>query len=289
MQFPGKKIAEKLEEYLKKEVRSLKKRKKILKLTAFLVGKSADQLSFVKIKAKTAKKIGCAFEFVHLKTTPSFEQFMHTVKEKSVDPKTTGIIIQQPLPAQLSTDSLYEYIPTFKEIEGHKNKTCYLSPIGLAVLTVLKYVFGNSKIDQNLFVDLKKDVNFFRKTFRSKKIVLIGRGPTGGEPIGRTLSVVKINYLNINSQTPDPASYLKEADIVISAVGKKVISKGVLKQGVILINVGLRKESGKLKGDYDESEIKDIAAFYTPTPGGVGPIDVAYLFKNLIDSVKLQR
>ncbi len=259
MQIPGKKISEFLEKSLKKEVHALKKRKISLKLTAFLVGKSSDQISFVKIKAKAARKIGCDFEFIHIKSTPSFEQFMHTVKEKSVDPKTTGIIIQQPLPAQLSTDSLYEYIPTPKEIEGHKHKTVFLCPIGLAVLTILKYVFGNNKIDKNLLVDMKKDVNFFRKTFRSKKIVLIGRGPTGGAPIGKTLSEVKINYLNINSQTPDPESYLKEADIIITAVGKKVITKEVLKPGVVLINVGVRKEKGHLMGDYDENEIKNIA------------------------------
>lgn len=63
----------------------------------------------------------------------------------------------------------------------------------------------------------------------------------------------------------------------------------MLKTGVILINVGLRKENGKLKGDYEESEIKDIASYYTATPGGLGPIDVSYLFKNLVEATKLQK
>ena len=63
----------------------------------------------------------------------------------------------------------------------------------------------------------------------------------------------------------------------------------MLKPGVILINVGLRKEQGKLKGDYEEKEIKEIASYYTPTPGGIGPIDVIYLYKNLVDAAKLQK
>ncbi len=77
--------------------------------------------------------------------------------------------------------------------------------------------------------------------------------------------------------------------MIITAVGKKVLTPQMLKKGVILINVGLRRENNKLKGDYDEKEIKDIASFYTPTPGGVGPIDVVYLFKNLVDAAKLQK
>lgn len=284
----GKKIALTLERIIKKEVVVLKKRKKNLKLIAFVVGRQNEQLSFVKIKSKLARKLKIGFELVHLKNTPSFEEFMHIIKEKSLDPSVTGIIIQQPLPAQLSTESLYDYIPVAKEVEGHKHKSTFFPPIGLAVLTVLKYVFASSKLDSNLLVDLKKDMGFFRKTFRNKKVVLLGRGFTGGKPIGHTLTEAKINFININSQTPDPETYLKEADVVITAVGKKVVTKDMLKPGVVLINVGLRHEGPSLKGDYEEKEIKNIAGFYTPTPGGTGPIDVLYLFKNLVDAAKLQ-
>lgn len=289
MQIPGKKIALTLEHLLKKEVAVLKRKKKRLKLTTVLVGKQNDQISFVKIKSSIAKRIGVDFELVHLKNTPSFENFMHIIKDSSYDPQTTGIIIQQPLPAQLSTESLYDYIPNIKEIEGHKYKSPFLPPIGLAVLTVLKFIYGSEKFDKNLQVDVKKDLNFFRKTFRSKKIVLVGRGFTGGKPIGQSLKEVKINYININSQTPDPQTYYREADIIITAVGKKIIDASMLKQGVVLINVGLRREGKTLKGDYEEKEIKRIANFYTPTPGGVGPIDVLYLYKNLISAAKLQK
>ncbi len=82
---------------------------------------------------------------------------------------------------------------------------------------------------------------------------------------------------------------IEEADIIITAVGKKVLAADMLKNGVILANVGLRHERGKLKGDYDEKEIKSVASYYTPTPKGIGPIDVLYLFKNLIDAAEFQK
>lgn len=287
MEIPGTKIAYAIEKLLKKEIKKLGK-KKPLKLVTFLVSQAAEQLSYVKIKAKTAKKLAIDFELVHLKTVPSFEEFMHKIKEKSQDQKTTGIIIQQPLPAQLSTASIYEYIPAQKEIEGHRRKTPFLPPIGLAILTILKFIYSQIKLKQDITVIMQNERVFFKKMFRNKKVVLVGRGVTGGQPIGKTLTEARINFININSQTPDPQTYYKEADVIITAVGKKIITADMLKPGVALINAGLRREKGRLKGDYDEKEIKDVAGFYTPTPGGIGPIDVLYLYKNLIDAAKMQ-
>ncbi len=287
MEIDGKKIAVAMEKVLKQEAKKVKKRKN-LKLATFLIDESPEQLSFVRIKANVAKRLGIGFEFIHLKAVPFFEEFMHLIKEKSLDPKITGIIIQQPLPAQLSTNSIYDYIPLFKEIEAHKHKSPFFPPLGLAVLTVIKYIYGKSKSNSQLFINPKKDRLFLKKCFKNKKVVLIGRGITGGQPIGKTLSEYKINYISINSKTPEAQSYFKDADLIISAVGKKVITPDVVKPGVILISVGLRREGGRLKGDYDEDEIKDIASFYTPTPGGVGPLDVLYLYKNLIEAAKLQ-
>ena len=135
---------------------------------------------------------------------------------------------------------------------------------------------------------MEKDCSLFKSLLKHKKIVLIGRGITGGLPIGKTLSHFKINYLNTNSQTHEPDQYYKEADIIVSATGKKTINPENIKPGVVLITAGLRRIDGKLKGDYNEDEIKSIASAYTPTPGGIGPLDVLYLYKNLIDATRMQ-
>lgn len=287
MEINGNKIADFIGNLIKKD---LKKKKKLkLKLTVFLVGESHEQSSFIRIKSSIAKKLGIGFDCLHLKTVPSFEKLVHTIKEKSLEKNTSAIVVQQPLPSSLTTDSVYDYIFPNQEIEGHRKKTPFFPPIGLAVLTILKFIFGKQKIDKDIIVNLNKDKMFFKKALRNKKVVLIGRGITGGKPIGKLLTEAKINYIAINSKTPDSSIYLKEADIIISAVGKKVLAPDNIKPGVILINVGLRRENGKLKGDYDDNEIKSIASFYTPTPGGIGPIDVMYLYKNLVDATKIHK
>lgn len=287
MKIPGKLIASELQKELKKEVMKLKKKGVKIKLVDILVGDAPDQVSFVKIKQKMAKKLGISFEFLHLMQTPSFEDFAHTLKERSADPTVTGIIVQQPLPFQLQTDSLYNFVPLTKEIEGHREKSDFSYPLGLAVLTALKFVFKNSMKASSLQVNLNEDAEFFRKHLRNKKIVIIGRGETGGKPIGHVFNKLRLDYICIASHTFEPEQYLKNADIIITAVGKKVIEPEHLKEGVILLNVGVRRENGMLKGDYEDNEIKKIASVYSSTPGGIGPIDVTYLYKNLIDAAKL--
>ncbi|MFA6532539.1 MAG: bifunctional 5,10-methylenetetrahydrofolate dehydrogenase/5,10-methenyltetrahydrofolate cyclohydrolase [Patescibacteria group bacterium] len=286
MFIDGKKIANNLLAILKKDRKTIKKP---IGLSVFLVGNAPEQLSFVKIKSEMAKALKINFKLIHLIKTPNFIDFANLLKKEVMNPDVTGIIIQQPLPAQLSTDSIYDYIPLLKEIEGHKKKTEFIFPLGLAVMTIIKYIYDGKRKQDMVFVDIKRDRLLFKNVLKSKKVVVVGRGITGGKPIGNTLGNLNINYISINSTTVDPESYFKTADLIITATGKKVISPEMLKPGVVLINTGVRKENGKLKGDYEESEIKDIASFYTPTPGGSGPIDVVYLYKNLIDAAKMQK
>ena len=286
MFIDGRKIADQLLSTLKKERKTIKKR---VGLSVFLVGSAPEQLSFVKIKSAMAKALKIDFKLIHLTKTPNFIDFANLLKKEVLDPNVTGIIIQQPLPAQLSTDSIYDYIPLLKEIEGHKRKTEFIFPLGLAVMTLIKYIYYGKRKQDIVFVNMKKDRVLFKNILKSKKIVIVGRGMTGGMPIGKTLGSLNTNYISTNSTTVDPESYFKTADLIITATGKKVIGPEMLKPGVVLINTGVRKENGKLKGDYEESEIKDIASHYTPTPGGSGPIDVVYLYKNLIDAAKMQK
>ncbi|MCR4276604.1 MAG: bifunctional 5,10-methylenetetrahydrofolate dehydrogenase/5,10-methenyltetrahydrofolate cyclohydrolase [Candidatus Roizmanbacteria bacterium] len=286
MFIDGRKIANNLLSILKKERKAIKKR---VGLSVFLVGSAPEQLSFVKIKSAMAKALKIDFKLIHLTKTPNFIDFANLLKKEVMNPNVTGIIIQQPLPAQLSTDSIYDYIPLLKEIEGHKRKTDFIFPLGLAVMTLIKFIYYGKRKQDIVFVNMKKDRVLFKNILKSKKIVIVGRGMTGGMPIGKTLGSLNINYISTNSTTVDPESYFKTADLIITATGKKVIEPEMLKPGVVLINTGVRKENGKLKGDYEESEIKDIASHYTPTPGGSGPIDVVYLYKNLIDAARMQK
>ncbi|HEX7542938.1 MAG TPA: tetrahydrofolate dehydrogenase/cyclohydrolase catalytic domain-containing protein, partial [Patescibacteria group bacterium] len=136
MFIDGKKIANNLLAILKKERKTIKKR---VGLSVFLIGNAVDQLSFVKIKSEMAKALKIDFKLTHLTKTPNFIDFANLLKKEVANKDVTGIIIQQPLPAQLSTDSIYDYIPLLKEIEGHRKKTEFIFPLGLAVMTIIKY------------------------------------------------------------------------------------------------------------------------------------------------------
>jgi methylenetetrahydrofolate dehydrogenase (NADP+)/methenyltetrahydrofolate cyclohydrolase len=125
---------------------------------------------------------------------------------------------------------------------------------------------------------------------KSKNIVVLGKGATAGGPILKYLNKLSVNPTQIDSKTPSPDELIKKADIVISAVGKpNTITPEKIKKDVTLIGVGIfRGEDGKLHGDYDEANIKNIAGFYTPTPGGVGPVNVAMLLDNLLNTTEKQ-
>ncbi len=289
MKIPCEEISSVLKKYIISEVKKLKKQKIKPQLATVLVGNSKDQLSFVASKKKIGISLGIEFNFIHYQEAPTFMKFIRRIKTLSESSENTAVIIQQPLPSKLYTETLYDFVSLEKEIESHKNKSTFIPPIGQAVLTALKYALIQKKVSKNLIIEEKKDTAIFKQAIKHKKVLLLGRGQTGGHPIGNALSLFKINYININSETPNADQYLKESDIVITAVGKKVIAPENLKKGVILINVGLRREKGKLKGDYDENEIKDIASFYTTTPKGLGPIDVLYLYKNLVEAALMQK
>ncbi len=280
-------IAAFLKSEIATSVQKLARKKITPKLVTILVGNSGEQLSFVTIKQKVAKELGINFELIHLRSEPPFLKFATMLREKAHAADTTGIIIQQPLSAHLQTDTIYNYIPPLKDIEGHKAKSPFIAPIGLTVLTILKYIYDKQVLNDELFVT-DKDIPVFKQILKHKKIVLIGRGLTGGSPIDKTLTHFKINHININSKTPDPEQYIKEADIIVTAVGKHIVKSSMLKPGVTLINLGLHKEGSKLIGDYHEDDVENIASFYTATPKGTGPIDVLYLYKNLIDATLLQ-
>lgn len=261
-----------------------------LTLVAYLLGDSPEQLSFVTIKKRLAQRLGIGFDFTHYTHIPRQDEFAALLRNKMNKPESTGVIIQHPLPTGYDIETIYNAVPSHKEIEGHKADSTFQFPLSLAVLTGIKYIYAyheqGKSLDRGIIVEFEKDKPFFKEVLGNKKIVIAGRGSTGGKPIAECLSEIGLSYTIVHSQTSNTTDFFKEADIIITATGKPIIDRTMIKKGVILLNVGLRKEEGKLKGDYTEEEIQDIASYYTQTPGGLGPLDVLYLYKNLLDTDK---
>jgi len=288
MIIPCDDIASKLEQRLAQETELLKKQGMMPKLVTVLLGTSPEQLSFVRIKQKKANAIGIDFDFVNMSKVPSFPDFLAFLQKKIHDQTTTGMIVQHPLPVGYDLKKMYAVFPLEKEIEGHLSKTFFQFPLSLSVLTGIKYVFSKDKSPETAIVDYSGDKTFFSKHLSNKNIVIAGKGPTGGKPIARTMDDLGISYTVVDSQTKDSDSIYRTADIIITATGTQVITSAKIRKGVILCNVGLRKEQGLLKGDYDEKEINNKASWYTKTPHGLGPLDVLYLYQNLLSSARLQ-
>ena len=124
---------------------------------------------------------------------------------------------------------------------------------------------------------------------KHRKLVLVGRGEMGGQPIANTLRKYRMKFFMIHSETQGEDEFIKNADIIISAVGKPNLLKSTdLKPGVILLGVGNCKKDTVSVGDYNESDIKSVASYYTPAIGGIDIVNIACLMENVINACKMQ-
>lgn len=278
MKIDGREIAEDLLDTLYPKVNELKKNGLTPTLAVILVGDDPGSLSYIKQKKNTAEKIGAKLLVEQLPATTSTDTLLSAISHFNKNSSIHGIIIQRPVPILHAQDVLRKVTIT-KDIDGFLPRSPFAAPVARAITTILGYIHRQLQ-NQNLIQ------NDFLPWIQNQNIAIVGRGETAGVPISIMLEKYACIPTIIHSQTQDPQKILKNATIIISCAGKpKIITKSNITAGVILIGVGLfRMEDGKLHGDYDEEEIKDIASFYTPTPGGVGPVNVASLMQNLVEA-----
>lgn len=279
MRLSGNDIAEKVYETLKKRVGDLQQKNITPHLVVILIGENPASVAYVNQKQKNGEQIGCKVTVEKYDESITTEMLEKRVMELNADPTVHGILIQRPVPPQVDIDKLELLTKPEKDVDGFHPNAPYTFPIPLAVIKILEEVCSLENRHDPIVDWLK-----------TKKIVVVGKGPTGGRPIIRYLKKLGLNPFMIDSQTLNREMHFKQADIIISAVGREnVVKAHDLKQGVILIGVGIfRGADGKLHGDYDETAIDSIASFYTPTPGGVGPINVAMLFENVLTAAGAQ-
>lgn len=261
MKIDGKKIAQNIFEELRKKVKKLQERNIIPHLAIILVGNDPASQAYVKRKELKAEEIEAKTTIRHFSSETSLSTLLEAIQQFNNDSETHGVIVQQPLPPHIDIEKITQAIDPEKDVDGFHKNSKFQPPIARAVLEILKPYLT-----------------------KSKKIVVIGKGETGGKPIAAAIKKIGNDPIIIDSKTKNPKSLTKTADILISAVGKSnVITSDMIKKGSILISIGMHKGTdGKLHGDYEENQIKKTASFYTPTPGGVGPVNVAMLLKNLV-------
>lgn len=281
MIIEGKALAQQILEDLAERVHLLGEQRGIIPHMAVIrVGDDDATTSYIAQKEKMAKEIGAVvsiYKYPEAITTKKLEESIEFLQE---DPEINALILQLPLPSHIDIEHLLQKVQPEKDVDGFTTHTKYIVPLAAAVLKILEeaYVIVAAENLTNFYMWLAK-----------QRIVVIGKGKTGGEPIIRLLIKLGITPTVIDTKTEHPEQITKNADIIICAVGREgIINKAMLKKNVILLGIGMAKgEDGKFYGDYNPEEIKDIASVYTPIPGGVGPVNVAMLMTNLVKASEL--
>lgn len=275
----GKQIAKDYRQGLQNQVEALKEKGFTPKLSVILVGNDGASQSYVRSKKKAAEKIGMISEIVHLEETATEEEVLNELNRLNNDDSVSGILVQVPLPKQVSEQNILEAINPDKDVDG-------FHPINIGKLYIDEQTFvpctplGIMEILKHADIDLE-----------GKNAVVIGRSHIVGQPVSKLLLQKNASVTILHSRSKDMASYLKDADVIVSAVGKPgLVTKDVVKEGAVIIDVGnTPDENGKLKGDVDYDAVKEIAGAITPVPGGVGPLTITMVLNNTLLAEKMRR
>lgn len=255
----GKPFARKVERAIAK--RAAKMRHKPM-LAVVLVGSNHASMNYVQRKGLAAHSVGCDFKVHRLPANVSEARVIVLIKKLNNSKSVSGIIVQLPLPTALHTQKVLSTIAPEKDVDNLRGDSPFISPSVQAIWHIL----GKAE-------KLKKNT----------RILVVGHGRLIGKPLYAFLLEKGFTNITVADRTTKNLSALcAKADVIISAVGKPGLIRRV-KKGAIVIDAGAGFHKGKIKGDVDVARIAKLAKVVTPVPGGVGPLTVAYLFKNLLD------
>jgi len=283
----GKKISGIIKEELEQEVAEIKKDLGITPgLAVILVGENPASMSYVKSKRVTCKKLGIYAKDYNLDVDVSEQKLIEIIKELNSDTAIDGILVQLPLPKHIDEARILMAIDPKKDVDGFHPENIGRMITGMETFYPCT-PYGIIKLLE--YCDIKTE---------GKHVCIVGRSNIVGKPLANLL-LQKSAFGNAtvtvcHSRTPDIATYTRQADIIIAAVGKaRMITADMVKDGVVVIDVGVnrvedatRKRGYRLVGDVDFQHVKEKASFITPVPGGVGPMTITMLMYNTIASAK---
>lgn len=270
MKIDGKQLAGKVLNEIRTELKNLPQ----VTLAIITLGPEDAWEHYVAQKIKLANELGVLTELINIKD-PTEKKLIKTIEQLNNDSNITGIIVQRPLTRHIKANKVTYAVSPKKDIDGFIKNKFFVPPVWLAIKNILSEI---AKLEDNNLDDFLK----------GRAITVIGKGETAGMPVIDGLRGLGSDPIVIDSQTLSKTKILKGSDIIISAVGRSdLFFANELKKGVVVIGIGLHREDGKLQPDFKEEEISKVAKYYTPTPGGVGPLNLAYLFKNLISAAKI--
>jgi methylenetetrahydrofolate dehydrogenase (NADP+)/methenyltetrahydrofolate cyclohydrolase len=244
------------------------------------VGDDKASAQYVQMKAKNAEIVGIKFHNAKFIESITTLDLIKEIKSLNTIPNMCGIIVQLPLPSHIDRQVILNTINPELDVdclgnirsEKFYNNYGGENDLGFPAAVSCLALLDSLNLDNNPSTAL-----------RTRKIVVLGQGNLVGKPVTALFKSRGLNPEIITINTEDKEKLIKEADIIISGVGKgKYITGDMIKKGVVIIDAGTSEDEGSIIGDVDLESVKDIAGYVSPVPGGVGPVTVAMLLKNVL-------
>lgn len=275
----GKALAAEIRSEVKTQVAALAEKGVSTALAVILVGDDSASQVYVRNKIKACADTGIRSLEFRMPAETTQQQLLAKIAELNADESVDGILVQLPLPKQINADAVISAIDPARDVDGF-----HVANAGALVTGKQGFVpctpFGVMRLIE------KSGVNP-----RGKSAVIVGRSNIVGKPMALLLLAADATVTVAHSRTPDLSAVTRNADILVAAVGRaKLIKADMVKPGAVVIDVGMnRDENGKLCGDVDFAEVKEIAGSITPVPGGVGPMTIAMLMQNTVLAAQMRR
>ncbi|BAB06503.1 bifunctional methylenetetrahydrofolate dehydrogenase/methenyltetrahydrofolate cyclohydrolase FolD [Halalkalibacterium halodurans] len=271
----GKALAAKKRDELKSEVTKLKERGITPGLAVILVGNDPASTVYVRSKQKACEQIGIYSVLKELPASTSEEELLTEIDRLNNDPTIHGILVQLPLPEQISEQAVIERISPAKDVDG-------FHPISVGRMMIGEDTFLPCTPFGVLVMLQEANVEI-----AGKHVVVVGRSNIVGKPVGQLMLNEHATVTYCHSRTKNLTEITKQADILIVAVGRaRFIDASHVKEGAVVIDVGINRVDGKLCGDVDFESVREVASHLTPVPGGVGPMTITMLLANTIQAAK---
>lgn len=274
----GKIVADKIKEELKIRVQSLKRSPV---LASILVGDDPSAVAYVKAQAKIATSLGIIYKLHQLAESISEDALIDFVLKLNADVSVNGIIVQTPLPENIDYMNICELISPNKDIEG-------MHPTNVG-----KLLFGRARIAACTANAVMELLNFTGIDLRGKEVVIVGHSEIVGKPLAMLLlgKLATVTVCHIaTSQAGKLQEHVEMAEVLIVAVGQAGLVKGEwIREGAVVVDVGINRINDKIVGDVEFMTAHKRASWITPVPGGVGPLTVAILMRNLVESAYAQQ
>lgn len=264
----GRQLSDKILGELKERI---SEKKLALRLAVVVVGEDPVIQKFIEQKKKVALSIGIDVRVYPFDRDITTNELRRRIAEIVHEEKNSGVIIQLPLPPHINAQYILNAVTPEKDIDV------------LSARSIGNFVVGKDDVFPPVAGAVKAFFQEYKIDFSSKRIVVLGGGSLVGRPTALWLVGEKANVTIISKEAEGTENILREADIIISGIGKpQFITGSMVKDGVIIIDAGTSESGGKLVGDVDFETVSKKASFVTPVPGGIGPVTIAILLRNLI-------